>query len=541
MDIKNITARIKKIKIKKIKISVKILFSNLAGVAAMLLVTNVVIAYSKGEFELPLYDRNADAGYTITLPESTRAPSTEPPEETSADTPNLGMIINPDELIESEEPAPPESDRPADAPEPETAPAFGLYSEELRRQGFAVSDGVYEAYDEAAVNAKITAYQNDAGRILEEGTAAVPPPPALYEYRLVKIAPGYATPQIRHISTNYTTKLAVEPLMDFIIIRNDETEMLCAADGAPITRDFGALGIDILKMRDNQNRAVFKSKSEDAYYIYDPAEGAMGAFVPINFNPLFGDRGVPFMYPSYYGAPGANNRDRARGETGRRLWGYVESDTRRQTLQHVYGRTFNYSENIGVAYQDSPGRGNKLFFFNESGQDLLRGDYFAPDEEEVKIGHLGFFYFDKGMTRAYSRVVDRRTLEVAEREVLLQYRTDSRGYAYFSEFYVPEDYNIKAYSNGMILLEKNGYSGFMNYLGEWVVQPIYKYAQPFFEGFAVIGIDNGKRALIDTGGNPITRFKYDYISNCTGGVTALFEKNEGWTILNKIRRTIEIE
>ena len=457
-------------------------------------------------------------------------------------------MINPDDLIEPEpDPGaahgsePPDSggDSQTQTQETEGAPAFERYSDELRRRGFAVSDGVYELYDEAAINARISAYKTEAARILEAGTDPVPPPPQLYEYRFVQIEPGYEIPQTRYISTNYATRPAVEPLMDFIIIRSGEYEILCTADGRALNRDFGALNWEILKMRDDQNRTVFKSRSEDLYYVYEPSEGERGAFKGISFNPLFGARGVPFMYPSYYGANGANNIERTRsGANGK--WGYILSDTRRQLVNHIYGGAFNFNENIGVAYQDSPGRGNRLFFLNANGQDLLRGDYFAPDDDEVTINHLGFFYFDHGMTRAYWRGFDIRGHVIVSRETILQYKIDSRGYAYFSEFYVPEDYDIKAYSNGMILLEKNGFSGFMNYLGEWVYQPVYEYAQPFFEGVAVIG-HNGKRALIDANGNLLTRFKYDYISNCTGGTVALFERSEGWTILNKVRRVIEID
>jgi hypothetical protein len=240
---------------------------------------------------------------------------------------------------------------------------------------------------------------------------------------------------------------------------------------------------------------------------------------------------------------GADNINRVRQDWARRLWGYVTADTGRQTVGHRYNRAFNFSEGIGITYQFVTGLGNRLFFYNQNGQQLLRNDqhFYAPDVNETTINHLGYFYFDHGLTRAYSRRVDHRTFEIATRELILQHRIDSRGFSYFAEFYIPGDYSVRAYSNGMILLEKDGYFGFMNYLGEWVAQPIYAFAQPFFEGVAVIGLANGKRALIDTQGKLLTRFRYDAITNCTGGIVALFERNEGWTVLNKVRRQIEVE
>jgi hypothetical protein len=93
----------------------------------------------------------------------------------------------------------------------------------------------------------------------------------------------------------------------------------------------------------------------------------------------------------------------------------------------------------------------------------------------------------------------------------------------------------------MILLEKNGRFGFMNHLGEWVAQPVYTYARPFSEGAGVLGMSGGRQMLIDRQGNIIAPMQYDYISNCTGGIIALFENGRGWTMLNKVRRQIEIE
>jgi hypothetical protein len=192
---------------------------------------------------------------------------------------------------------------------------------------------------------------------------------------------------------------------------------------------------------------------------------------------------------------------------------------------------FNFSENIGVAYRDAVGSGKRIVFLDAYGYVLYNGDFYAPDK--ATSNHLGFFYFDHGLTRVYRREFDWRGWQIAEKELLV----DVTGKA----FYIPEDYNIIAYSNGMILLEKNGYYGFMNYLGEWGAQPIYRYAQPFYEGVAVIGLENGKKALIDTNGNLLVKFRYTTITNCTGGIVALYEKSEGWTILNKVRRQIEVK
>jgi hypothetical protein len=563
----------KRINIKNLnKMSLKIFFANTLGMIALIIFTHLTVAYSQGRFEIPFYDRT-QGGNIIEI-------ETRPPEEFSVahyqparDTSNVRQVINPDDLIETE----PASEIPDGGENQngvggeasnnntnnnnnnnnnsnnngaaDTLPAFAfeIFSDEMRQQGFGVSDGVYEPFDREAADARINAYHAEISRIMLEGEVdpELPPPPLIYEYRFAAAEPEYEIPPTRNttVPNTQTSRRTVEPFMDYLIIRSGEYEILCTADGRVITRDFEALNLQIIRMRDAQNRTVFQSRTDESYFAYDPDDGVRGSFAGISFNPVFGNRGVPFMYPSYYGADGASNMRRSRSDGGRRLWGYADATTGRQIVNHRYNRAFNFSENIGITYQLEPGRGNRLFFYNETGQNLLRWDqnYYAPDIDDVNASHLGYYYFDNGLTRAYSSVLDRSTFEIVTREVILQHRTDARGFSYFAEFYIPEDYNVRAYSNGMILLEKDGYFGFMNHLGEWVAQPIYRFAQPFFEGVAVIGLENGKRALIDTRGNLLTRFRYDFISNCTGGIVALFERNEGWTILNKVRRQIEIE
>ena len=212
--------------------------------------------------------------------------------------------------------------------------------------------------------------------------------------------------------------------------------------------------------------------------------------------------------------------------------GYYISGTLIPQIRTIYDKTFNFSENIGIAYRDEAGKGLQLFFLDETGWEIFNSDkYFAP--EEVTANHLGFFYYDHGLTRVIYREINRVNWTYVDKEMIID--------AYGRQFYVPEDYKIKAYSNGMLLLEKNGYYGYMNHLGEWVGNPIYRYAEPFYEGVAVIGLANGKKALIDTKGNLVLKFKYDAITNCSGGTIAYFERGAGWTVLNKVKKLIEMD
>ena len=519
----------------KFKPDIKILISHIFGLAALLAFAHFAILYSKGNFELPFYEKNKDntaqLEHEVILPN--RETTAEPITEATEDITNIKDIVHQDDLIE----ATAEEGEDIYAQTTESAFAFEFFSEDMARKGFAVSDGAYELYDEARIKNEISRYKAEVENILKnaaEEDPALPAEPLLYEYKFVQIAPEAKTPLSRSVtaaSMNSMSKAAVETCMDYIIIRDGENETLCDAAGKIITRDFGLMNLEILKMRDKFGRTVFKTGG--MYYIYDPKGGQNGepAFVIIQFSELFGDRGVPFMYPSYYGAYGANGLDRANNPYNGK-WGYNAADTQNAVVSKIYAKTFNFSENVGIAYQETPGRGKKLFFLDASGNSYLPNycNYFAP--ETATKDHLGFFYFDHGLTRVYEREFDRKGHAITQRELIVNY--------YGAPFYIPEDYSIKAYSNGMILLEKDGYYGFMNYLGEWVYNPIYTYAQPFYEGVAAIGLSNGKKALVDTKGNLITKFKYDAITNCTGGVIALFEKGQGWTIINKVRRQIKI-
>ena len=86
----------------------------------------------------------------------------------------------------------------------------------------------------------------------------------------------------------------------------------------------------------------------------------------------------------------------------------------------------------------------------------------------------------------------------------------------------------------MILLERDGLYGFMDYSGKWIAQPIYTDAEAFSEGLAVIGTADGRYGMIDTSGNIVVPFAYTHISSCSDGVIAVYSEESGWHILRKM-------
>lgn len=115
-----------------------------------------------------------------------------------------------------------------------------------------------------------------------------------------------------------------------------------------------------------------------------------------------------------------------------------------------------------------------LYFYNRRSQEVSR-KYYAPDtrgEESV-----GFFYFDDGLTRVRIRETDGDGAE-SFREALMLFDG--------SLFPLPDDYTVRAYSDSVILLEKDGLFGYMNSRGVWLTAPEFTEASPFYEGLAVV-------------------------------------------------------
>ena len=99
---------------------------------------------------------------------------------------------------------------------------------------------------------------------------------------------------------------------------------------------------------------------------------------------------------------------------------------------------------------------------------------------------------------------------------------------YGKEFTLPVGYTLRAYSDGMILLEKDGRVGYMDYTGPWIAEPIYAAAEPFVNGLAALTTADGRVGMIDTEGNIILPFAYDSISQASDGVIVVYDTALGW-------------
>ena len=146
---------------------------------------------------------------------------------------------------------------------------------------------------------------------------------------------------------------------------------------------------------------------------------------------------------------------------------------------------------------------------------------------------LGSYYFDHGYMRLRMQSYDRYYFTdldsifiVSDEDVLV----DPRG----ERFAIPSGYKLISYSDGILLLEKDGLYGYMNTSGVWIREPDMEDAKPFFEGVAVCKNREGTYGVIGTDGKVIIPFDYSYISNMSSGTMLAYSDTYGWKIYQKM-------
>lgn len=157
--------------------------------------------------------------------------------------------------------------------------------------------------------------------------------------------------------------------------------------------------------------------------------------------------------------------------------------------------------------------------------------YYQPIYNDIYS--LGYYYFDHSLMRV--RVIEHELIEgnvvnhvTADYDILI----DPWG----NEFDIPSGYKLVSYSDGVILLERDGRYGYYHIDGHWIAQPIYTYAMPFVEGLGILGTSDGDMGAVDTSGNIVIPFEYEYISTPSSGVISCFSTADGWTILAKTEK-----
>lgn len=176
-----------------------------------------------------------------------------------------------------------------------------------------------------------------------------------------------------------------------------------------------------------------------------------------------------------------------------------------------------------LAFIDGYGRivlGTTHQYYMEEYQRYVISCYRAPLTSGGEA--VGSFYFDHGYVRVRKQLIDYYAYQIyhnvrviMDRDVLVNRSGE--------EFHIPMGYNLCAYSDGILLLEKNGKYGFMDYTGDWIAQPVYAAATPFRSGLATLTTPDGRVGMIDRTGKIILPFRYQYISSASDGLVAAFD------------------
>ena len=208
------------------------------------------------------------------------------------------------------------------------------------------------------------------------------------------------------------------------------------------------------------------------------------------------------------------------------------------SLDYKYAKAYNFSEGRAAVVDDD----GILRYINAAGEVVIDGvgtkmvtasRYITTEYAEPLYRHSenskGYLYFDNGLVRV--RKLERdytfRNLIYSDSDVLL--------YPDGSEFAIPHGFELIAYSEGILVLKgQNGKFGYYHKDGYWIAQPVYTEIHPFSEGLGVIGFSGGKKGVIDTSGNIVVPFAYEYITAPSGGIMSLYSYEGGWRIFVKM-------
>lgn len=343
------------------------------------------------------------------------------------------------------------------------------------------------------------------------------------------------------MATEYTIdRKKVQPYMGYLILSQTEMREGTAEASAPVTLltlcdcKGNVLVSDLgdkypYYARDNQNRPVF-TDNDGKFYAFDGQD-----FIEIKESSL--RVWLRYDYPAYPLGVYKDYEVSYDPETGK--YKYVNCENGRTAISTDYFKAFNFDENgyaVIVSATDNSlsvvnsskriqfrAKGYYKYPTGDTGHNLNARDIFRlPDT--LGIESIGSAGYDHGWLRirvqALSQMSNSRGTVIRDWEALV----DTEG----NFFEIPEGYTLEGYSDGILLLSKNGLYGYYSIKGEWITQPIFTYARPFIQGLAVVGSESGTVGMIDTDGNIVLPFVYSSLSDVSSGVITAYCEGIGW-------------
>lgn len=187
----------------------------------------------------------------------------------------------------------------------------------------------------------------------------------------------------------------------------------------------------------------------------------------------------------------------------------------------------------------------RLLFIDTKGNrvaSFLDNPYVAPSDFNFKKHYqtydgginndyhdMGMYYYSNGHVMIRYCLLDAKTATKLIKSVNLIIDTVGKHNT------VPGDYSLEGYSDGVMLVSKNGRYGYLNLDHSWVYHPVFDDARPFFQGLAVAHTDGGY-GMIDTEGNTVLPFIFKYISDVSDGRVAAYSEENGWQIFTVVSK-----
>ena len=213
----------------------------------------------------------------------------------------------------------------------------------------------------------------------------------------------------------------------------------------------------------------------------------------------------------------------------------------------IEGQYYTVGRSDGSFVNNSGIDRSVLYFIGEDGKPLFPTGKLFYNEQDRRvfsscqppysygIESLGSYYFDEGLVRVRMQIIDfwryfcRIGYTGAEIKVMDEYDALLREDG--TEFALPAGFSLKGYSEGRLILSREGKYGVFSVTGEWIAQPIFADAGPFIGGLAPLKTEDGRWGMIDTEGNIVLPFTYDAISQVSSGVIACWREENGWSVL----------
>ena len=328
----------------------------------------------------------------------------------------------------------------------------------------------------------------------------------------------------------------VELYMGRVIINSAEgVSSLYDGEGKLLVEDMGDKSP--ANKRTASGEAVFADAS-GAYYILNEETSE---FVSVPENNVVAS--LEYDYPAFSYKNGEGEQVYAYYDKAKKVYRYYNAVTEKQEITTAYSNAYSFAPS-GYAFVKTTGgafviidaagktvhqaRSSNFFYYPTFGVNqgvYVRRYYALPYTNDISA--IGSGTVDEhGWMRIRVRLIGRSS--AVYNKTLADYETLVNVSGEF--FDIPSGYTLEGYSDGVLLLSKDGRYGYYSIDKKWIAQPIYTYASPFVQGLAVVGAEDGTRGMIDTEGNIVLPFVFSHISNASSGLVSAYSESVGWEI-----------